>query len=281
MCVCQNHQGTFSVTMQGLSSEAQQGLQDMKEALQAAGTSLHAPAVAAATQQNPQPAAVLAAQPAALTNVPEQLARSRFKEARDKAPQYVHIDKNVYGKPPALPQRPKRQLKDDIPVCSCHLARSDGFFGSLPARQPTQRQASSSLRKQMLQKAAQPVLTPAAGTQAVETVRVTEDAADLASPSFVQGQEPLSTMPNGVTPTLAAMSSPVSAAYPTGPAVAAERVGCGEDCLNRLSYIHCDPKLCPCGDKCSNRCRQSCAFFAKACLFSRAHMPDAHMGQTT
>ena len=29
--------------------------------------------------------------------------------------------------------------------------------------------------------------------------------------------------------------------------------GCGEDCLNRHSYIHCDPKLCPCGAACSNR----------------------------
>jgi AWS domain len=29
--------------------------------------------------------------------------------------------------------------------------------------------------------------------------------------------------------------------------------GCGEDCLNRHSYIHCDAKLCPAGAACSNR----------------------------
>ncbi len=31
------------------------------------------------------------------------------------------------------------------------------------------------------------------------------------------------------------------------------RIGCGEGCLNRLSYIHCDPRTCPCGTECSNR----------------------------
>lgn len=34
---------------------------------------------------------------------------------------------------------------------------------------------------------------------------------------------------------------------------AAERDGCGENCLNRLSNILCDPRSCPCGDRCSNR----------------------------
>lgn len=30
-------------------------------------------------------------------------------------------------------------------------------------------------------------------------------------------------------------------------------VGCGEHCLNRLSFIHCDPRTCPCGLHCSNK----------------------------
>lgn len=245
--------------LQGLSSEAQQGLQDLKAALQAASGYCHAPATAAATQQHPQPTAVLAAQPAALNNVPAQLAASELQEARDRAPQYTHIDKNLYAKPPHMPARPKRQPKDDIPVCNCHLPGSNGFFGALPARQPTQRQASSTLRKQILQKAAEQAqaLLPADG-QAGPTaqVRVTEDAADHAmSGATVQGVEPLGTMPNGVTPSPGGMYSPRgAAASPMGPAAAAERVGCGEECLNRLSYIHCDPKLCPCGLQCSNRC---------------------------
>lgn len=30
-------------------------------------------------------------------------------------------------------------------------------------------------------------------------------------------------------------------------------LGCQDGCLNRLSYIHCDPRTCPCGAYCSNR----------------------------
>ncbi|KAJ9527214.1 hypothetical protein QJQ45_025473 [Haematococcus lacustris] len=29
--------------------------------------------------------------------------------------------------------------------------------------------------------------------------------------------------------------------------------GCQAGCLNRVSYIHCDPRSCPCGEACSNR----------------------------
>lgn len=31
---------------------------------------------------------------------------------------------------------------------------------------------------------------------------------------------------------------------------------CGDDCLNRLTCIECDPKTCPCGDECQNTCIQ-------------------------
>ena len=246
------HRACTPTVLQVLSSEAQQGLQDLKGAVQAASAHCHAPAVAAATQQHPQPAAVLAAQPAALTNVPEQLAASKFKEARDKAPQYMHIDKNLYAKPPCMPARPKRQPKDDIPVCNCHLPRSDGLFGALPARQPTQRQASSTLRKQMLQKAADQAQVSLGPDGTIPHVRITEDAADHVVSDA--GVEPLGTMQSGVTPNFGGMHSPTGAASPMGPAAATQQVGCGEECLNRLSYIHCDPKLCPCGLQCSNRC---------------------------
>lgn len=253
-------QSSFTIVLQGLSSEALQGLQDLKQAVQAASSHCHAPAVAAAAQQHPQPSVVLAPQPAALSNVPEQLASaSKLQEAKDKAPQYTHIDRNLYAKPPHMPARPKRQPKDDIPVCNCHLPRSDGLLGALPARHPTQRQASSSLRKQMLQQAAeqaQAALSPAFQAGATSQVRVTEDAADHAmSGEAVQRVEvePLGTMPDGVTPHLGGESCPRGAASPMGPAAVAERVGCGDECLNRLSYIHCDPKLCPCGQECSNR----------------------------
>eukprot|EP00887_Chlorella_sp_A99_P007604 scaffold20.g7604.t1 len=29
--------------------------------------------------------------------------------------------------------------------------------------------------------------------------------------------------------------------------------GCSKGCLNRLSFIHCDPRTCPCGERCSNQ----------------------------
>ena len=54
-------------------------------------------------------------------------------------------------------------------------------------------------------------------------------------------------------------SSGAPAAAPAMPAAPAQgsavqaRTGCGDNCLNRLSYIHCDPRLCPCGTQCSNR----------------------------
>lgn len=31
------------------------------------------------------------------------------------------------------------------------------------------------------------------------------------------------------------------------------RVGCHDNCLNRLSYIHCDPRTCPCAADCTNK----------------------------
>lgn len=27
---------------------------------------------------------------------------------------------------------------------------------------------------------------------------------------------------------------------------------CGEDCINRMTYTECDPKLCPSGERCTN-----------------------------
>lgn len=30
-------------------------------------------------------------------------------------------------------------------------------------------------------------------------------------------------------------------------------VGCTDGCLNRLSFIHCDPRTCPCGTACTNK----------------------------
>lgn len=149
-----------------------------------------------------------------------------------------------------------------------------GLFGALPARQPTQRQANSTLHKQMLQKATasaavagaalvataspavpSPLLhpslapmgpTPTSPNPDACNVRVTENAADQATPSTERAAHRLAV--GG-----AAVAAPSGAVGPVATDVAAQQVGCGDDCLNRLSFIHCDPKLCPCGDCCSNR----------------------------
>jgi hypothetical protein len=64
-------------------------------------------------------------------------------------------------------------------------------------------------------------------------------AAEAHAPIAVPG-------PSAVLVPPAAVANAAKAAIP-------ERIGCGENCLNRLSYIHCDPKQCPCGEHCSNR----------------------------
>ncbi len=262
--------------LQELSADARQGLQDLKEALQTVGVQRHTPALAAAVQQAPTSAAALPPQSAVTTNVPEQVAAAHNEELKNRAPQYQHIPRNVYSRGVA---RPKRQPRDDIHVCNCRAPM--GLFNALPARQPTQRQANSTLHKQMLQKAAAsavpglngaalPALSsqvpdgqgpsglapvgPVPANQGSSSGRMTENAADQATPEGTQHNDadPVRLIPRSTT---AATSS--EAGSPDAEAVPAQELGCGEDCLNRLSFIHCDPKLCPCGASCSNRSHHS------------------------
>ena len=195
-------------------------------------------------------------------------------ELKNRAPQYQHISRNVYSKGVA---RPKRQPRDDIHVCSCHLPC--GLVSALPARQPTQRQAKSTLHKQMLQRAAASAAAGATLSNAVGLacpsqtpgaqgllrpapshspgsacdVRMTDNAADHAIPAGANGS--LGGTPCDTGLVEAAQGSGAEASPHAGDAPVREAVesGCGEDCLNRLSFIHCDPKLCPCGSSCSNR----------------------------
>jgi len=49
-------------------------------------------------------------------------------------------------------------------------------------------------------------------------------------------------------------SADASDASPVQATVALPRlIGCGHDCLNRTSFMHCSPKNCPCGDLCTNK----------------------------
>ncbi len=260
------------LVLQELSADARQGLQDLKEALQAVSAQRHTPALAAAVQQAPISSAALTPQSAASTNVPEQVAAAHNEELKNRAPQYQHIPRNVYSRGVA---RPKRQPRDDIHVCNCRAPM--GLFNALPARQPTQRQANSTLHKQMLQNAAAsavpglngaalPALSshlpddqgpsglvpvgPVPATQGISDVRMTENAADRATP---EGTQHHVAGPAGMTSRSTTAATSSEAGSPDTEAVPAQELGCGEDCLNRLSFIHCDPKLCPCGASCSNR----------------------------
>ncbi|KAG2221316.1 hypothetical protein INT45_014000 [Circinella minor] len=49
--------------------------------------------------------------------------------------------------------------------------------------------------------------------------------------------------------------------------------GCGEDCLNRMLFYECDPKTCPCEDKCTNR-----RFQQKKYITELAPFPTKHRG---
>lgn len=64
----------------------------------------------------------------------------------------------------------------------------------------------------------------------------------------------------GLASAIAAARGPVRARPPSTASVPADtsapedpRDGCGEGCLNRLSFIHCDTRTCPAGERCSNR----------------------------
>ena len=258
--------------LQELSADARQGLQDLKEALQVVSVQRHTPALAAAVQQAPISAAALPPQSAASTNVPEQVAAAHNEELKNRAPQYQHIPRNVYSRGVA---RPKRQPRDDIHVCNCRAPM--GLFNALPARQPTQRQANSTLHKQMLQKAAASAVPglngaalpatssqlldgqspsglapvgPAPHNQGSSSVRMTDNAAEQATPEPLQH---VGADPAGMTPRSTTAATSSEAGSPDAEAVSAQELGCGDDCLNRLSFIHCDAKLCPCGASCTNR----------------------------
>ena len=158
--------------------------------------------------------------------------------------------------------RPKRQPRDDIHVCNCQAPK--GSFGALPARQPTQRQANSTLHKQMLLKAAATAAAtvsaatvpspPAAATaspqaavdavlpQSIDTPNPAADAAQQATP--VSGQSGMGMADAASSEGASHATASPSDGSPAVSAVLAQALGCGEDCLNRLSFIHCDPKLC-------------------------------------
>ena len=214
-----------------MSPEALQGLQDVKAVLQAVSVK---PLQAAAPQQAlpSLPATALPPQPASQANIPQQLASSQSNYLRDRAPSYVHIPRNVYARGVA---RPKRQPKDDIAVCNCSVPHGIGLLSALPARQPTQRQASSSLYKQLAQQAAAPL-------RRVVLSNAVDQSSDMAdsAPAEQLGD-------NGKE--LCAATSTVDETEAKLDLLQA----CGEECLNRLSYIRCDARLCPCGIACSNR----------------------------
>ena len=101
-----------------------------------------------------------------------------------------------------------------------------------------------------------PIPEPDVATD-LATAPAAQPAAALA-PGW-QPEEAQLPMPAQLQPLPAAPASPPRSATalleaPSAPApMQSLRTGCGENCLNRLSYIHCDPRSCPCALQCSNR----------------------------
>ncbi len=194
----------------------------------------------------------------------------------------VQLQRNLW----TCRQRPKRLPKDDIPVCGCTppmpaapvIRPSTAAAPPIappPSEQPTMigapADAAGPSNAAMLPAAAAPV-TP--GTAEGEPpaqecpdvpmtaldARPMEDGAAV-SAAAAQEAGPLPQIevlaeahaPIAV-PGPSAVSVPPAAVAHAAKAAMPERTGCGENCLNRLSYIHCDPKQCPCGEYCSNRC---------------------------
>ena len=77
-----------------------------------------------------------------------------------------------------------------------------------------------------------------AGSEGKDTVILASGAAGLSS-------EP------GTVAAIVPVAAAAAAAPPPPPP---PRDRCSENCLNRLSFITCDPRLCPAGERCSNRC---------------------------
>lgn len=182
--------------------------------------------------------------------------------------------------------------KDDIPVCNCRPVLNGAVPASAAAPAPSSRPASaangrldsSAVRDSsngvgITSSEAPPTVTAAAESllerpsvmSALEASgegsevehlpqkqeQHPEDSSHAASEEQPRANGDVSMADLGGAPiAVPAAEASVSAAATAQAAKAAmpDRTGCGENCLNRLSYIHCDPKLCPCGEACSNRC---------------------------
>lgn len=183
--------------------------------------------------------------------------------------------------------------KDDIPVCNCRsvLPRSplqQRPSSAGPPLSPTKRQSVIALAADLAcnrhprPDSAPPTVPPQAIPWGLPPPQIASSEAPSAAGSIPQPDKALDaamSVPRATTqamqeqapaPDEPASPSRASASLPEAPAALAQfttapampaatmsaqavRTGCGDNCLNRLSYIHCDPKLCPCGLQCSNR----------------------------
>ncbi|BDA47993.1 probable histone-lysine N-methyltransferase, H3 lysine-36 and H4 lysine-20 specific isoform at N-terminal half [Coccomyxa sp. Obi] len=209
-------------------------------------------------------------------------AGRRPENSAPRPPHYIQLQRNLW----TCRQRPKRLPKDDVPVCGCtppmpaapvirpSTAAAPPIAPPPPPDHPTANgtpaDAAGPSNAAMLPAAAGPgtpgnaegqppaqegvdvpmtilhtqpmengAAVSAAAVQEVAPLPQVEVAAEAHAPIAVPGPSAMSVPP-------AAVAHAAKAAMP-------ERTGCGENCLNRLSYIHCDPKQCPCGEYCSNR----------------------------
>ncbi|CAL8463009.1 g2543 [Coccomyxa elongata] len=206
-------------------------------------------------------------------------AGRRPENPAPRPPHYIPLQRNLW----TCRQRPKRLPKDDIPVCGCTppmpaapvIRPSTAAAPPIappPSEQPTMigapADAAGPSNAATLPAPAAPVTPGTAegeppaqeGPDVPMTALNAQQNGAAVSAAAAQEAAPLSQVEVAAealapiaVPGPSAVSVPPAAVAHAAKAAMPERTGCGENCLNRLSYIHCDPKQCPCGEYCSNR----------------------------
>ncbi|GAB4819069.1 hypothetical protein N2152v2_006115 [Parachlorella kessleri] len=206
---------------------------------------------------------------------PASLDGTEVQALKNRKPQYTHVRQNVW-----LIKRPKRLARDDVAVCNCRVG---SMVRARSARQVLAQQQQQGEREQqaaVVKAATKP--GPCASEGAAGAMPCADPSAEVAAvlegvvAAVVAGaqESALGRSSSSMTAALAAAAAvlgsqqgavmstrrgcPVglpasAAAVPSHPAEPPPRDGCGDNCLNRLSLIHCDSRTCPCGERCSNR----------------------------
>ena len=157
---------------------------------------------------------------------------------KNRYPEYVHIKQNVWVCRP----RPKRLHIDDVSICACSPSMHE-------------EEVEEEEEEEMQRWVCRPH-SRTSRSNATKNSRNTINRSSSSCPEIVLDDDE-SLVHALVASAIASVLPPTKGIRRNGlvsvsspPTV---RAGCTYQCLNRASYVHCDPKTCPCGDRCSNR----------------------------